>query len=299
MAMRTLKVLLLTAVACVISFNLTLQAQDTKVEVYEKIHIPKKKPIPYPNVREADVMWSKVVWRMVDLREKLNLPLYYPITPIGERMSLIYLIFWGIDNEGLRVYNPDKDVDEFKIPMTPEELELKMGNVEKKTQIVDANGNPRDTVVPGERHYEEIKKILLKEKWFFDKNYSTMQVRILGICPIRVYRRELNSNSSNTDNAEAGDDAANMTQSKVCWVYYPEARNLLSSHAIYNRHNDAQQISFDDLFMQRRFSGYIYAESNVYQNRAVNMYTTGVETLLESERIKESLFNLEHDLWEY
>ena len=85
----------------------------------------------------------------------------------------------------------------------------------------------------------------------------------------------------------------------ICWIYYPEARNLFSSHPVFNKFNDAQQASFDDLFMQRRFSGYIYQESNVYDNRQIKEYTTGLENLLEGERIKESLFNIEHDLWEY
>jgi gliding motility associated protien GldN len=276
----------------VFSFSGKTMAQDTKPEVYEKIHIPKKKPIPYPAVREADVMWSKVIWRMIDLREKMNLPLYYPLQPIGERMSLMGLILFGVESEGLQVYNPDNQ-DEFKVPMTKEEIEQRMGNVTKTTQIQDTTGAMRDTTVAGERKFEEIRKVLIKEKWFFDKNYSTMQVRVLGLCPIRVYPRVVKG-VTNPD-----EEAQEMDMKKVCWVYYPEARNILASHPIYSRHNDAQQISFDDLFMQRRFSGYIYAESNVYSNRLVQDYTTGIESLLESDRIKETLTNFEHDLWEY
>jgi gliding motility associated protien GldN len=260
--------------------------------VYEKIHIPHKKPIPYPATREADVMWSKVIWRMVDLREKMNLNLYYPTKPIGERMSLISLILYGVENEGLAVYYPDGD-DEFKVPLTKDEIAQRMGNVAKKVQVQDSTGAGRDTTVAGEMMFEQVKKLLIKEKWFFDKNYSTMQVRVIGLCPIRVFPREIKGvNNDEQDNQE-------MSMRKVCWVYYPEARALLSSHAVFSRHNDAQQTSFDDLFMQRRFNGYIYAESNVYNNRAVSDYTTGINALLESEKIKESLVNLEHDLWEY
>jgi gliding motility associated protien GldN len=291
--MRTISVLTIAICVIALSFTGQILAQDTKVEVYEKIHIPKKKPIPYPYTREADVMWSKVLWRMIDLREKMNLPLFYPTKPIGERMNFISLLFYGIDNEGLQVYNPVGSNDEFKIPMSKEDIEANMGNQNKTIKVPNADGTERDTTIAGERKFDEVKKILIKEKWFFDKNYSTMQVRIVGLCPIRVYPREVKGA------AVTSDDNAEMLLKPIFWVYYPEARNLFSSHPIFNKFNDAQQASFDDLFMQRRFSGYIYAESNVYDNRLVQQYTTGMENLLEGERIKESLFNIEHDLWEY
>lgn len=293
--MRTITVLTIALLSVVFSSGTAL-AQDTKMEVYTKIQIPNKKPIPYVHVREADVMWSTTIWRMVDLREKINLPMYYPTKPIGERMSLINLIFYGIDNEGLQAYDPDKDVDEFKIPMSKTDLEAKMGNVSSKQTITDTTGKEVETVVAGERKYDEVKQILIKEKWFFDKNYSRMDVRIIGLCPIRISRREIKT----VNNAPVEDDEnAEMIKTQVCWIYYPEARNLFARVPAFNRSNDAQQVSFDDLFMQRRFNGFIFKQSNVYDNRRVQDYTTGFETLLEGERIKDVISSYEQDLWEY
>jgi gliding motility associated protien GldN len=291
--MKNIFVLLIGVVLSGMVSN-SVVAQDVKKEVYDKVNIPFKKPIPYPDIREADIMWSKIVWRMVDLREKANLPLFYPTKPIGERMSLISLLLYGVDNEGLQVYNPSSDFDEFKIPMTKDDIDVNLDAVEKKTTVVDVNGNPQDTTYRQDRQIEQVKKVLIKEKWYFDKQHSTMQVRILGLCPIRVYPRVI---QGQTD-VEAEDDAE-ILMKPVFWVYYPEARNLLSSHPVYTRFNDAQPLSYDDLFMQRRFSGYIFKETNVYNNRLIQEYATGVEALLEAERIKEYLFEVEHDLWEY
>jgi gliding motility associated protien GldN len=288
--MRTIAVIIV--VLSVLCGPGLVKAQDnTKYEVYEKIHIPLKKPIPYPFTREADVMYEKVIWRMVDLREKMNLPLYYPTNPIGDRMNLIRLIFSGIDNEGLQVYDAYKE-DEFSVPLSKEQIERQMGNVEQNKQVPDANGNMRDTVISGDRKYDEVKKVLIKEKWFFDRNYSTMQVRIVGLCPIRLYKREVKGVETDDANAE-------MEMAKTFWVKYSEFRNLFSKNPVFNRFNDAQPVSFDDLFMQRRFNGYVYAESNVYDNRRVQDYTAGFETLLEADRIKNDLINFEIDLWEY
>lgn len=270
-----------------------LKAQDLKKEVYDKIHIPNKKPIPYVYSREADMMWTKTIWRTIDLRQKMNLPLYYPLNPIGNRMNLISLLFYGIDYEGLKVYSANDPQNEFKEETTKEQVDKLMG-VKTDTILVDDPDRPgekiqRQRTITRDQLISDVKQIWVKEKWFFDKNYSTMSVRIIGISPVLITPR-LDQNGQPTDE---------MKKIQLFWVYYPEARNLLSSHEIFNRFNDAQAISFDDLFMQRRFDSFIYKESNVYDNRLISDYTQGVESLLESEKIKDFIRTFEHDLWEY
>lgn len=283
-------VLVLMMLTPLFIFKAEVTAQDLKTEVYVKEHIPNKVPVPYPYMREADIMWSKVIWRMIDLREKQNLPLYYPSKPIGKRMNLTDLLLYGIDNEGLTAYSTDDPLNEFKVPMTKEQIDFAFDALPDTQQVPDVNTGLMTTrIIPGERHTDEIKQILVKEKWYFDKQHSTMKVRIIGLCPIRVYNR-------------LGDDGMPLDEiikRQTFWIYYPEARNLLARHEVYNRHNDAQQVSFDDFFFQRRFSSFIFAESNVYNNRLISSYTTGLESLYEGERIKQEIFEFEHDLWEY
>lgn len=117
------------------------KAQDLKKEVYDKIHIPNKKPIPYPYTREADVMWSKIVWRTIDLRQKMNLNLYYPLQTIGNRMNLVNLLLWGMDYEGLKVYDPYDENNEFKMETTKEEVDKRLG-VRMDTILVEDPDNP-------------------------------------------------------------------------------------------------------------------------------------------------------------
>ena len=284
------RVVLFILVVMLIPFTNGIKAQDLKTEVYVMEHIPNKAPIPYPYVREADVVWSKIIWRMIDLREKQNLPLYYPTKPIGKRMNLTELLLWGIENEGLSAYATDDPLNEFKVPMTKEQIDFKFDALPDTQQVLDVNtGQLVTTVIPGERHTDEIKQMLVKEKWYFDRQHSTLRVRIIGLCPIRVYNRK----------DDTGMPTEEIQKMQTFWIYYPEARGLCARHVVYNRNNDAQQISFDDFMQQRRFSSYIYAESNVYDNRLVSDYSIGVETMYESERIKSSIMEFEHDLWEY
>ena len=51
--------------------------------------------------------------------------------------------------------------------------------------------------------------------------------------------------------------------------------------------------------MKRMFSSTIVKESVIIYDRNVSDFMVGLDALLEAERIKEELFNFEHDLWEY
>jgi len=276
--------------AVVILAGSAMQAQvNEKLEVYEKVHIKNKKPVPYPAIREADVLWTKTIWRMIDLRQKINMPLYFPLKAIGNRMSLIDLLIYGIKNEGLQVYDPEAAdaTTEFDVLMTPEAVELAMGNVPDTVYPILPDGSQQTTnpdILPGRYKTDEVKQLLVKEIWYFDKQHSVMRVQIIGLCPIRLYTK--------------GDDPE-LRKKRTFWVYYPQARTILANHEIFNRQNDAQRISFDDYFMQRRFEGFIWAESNVYNDRQINEYSIGMQNLWEADRIEHELFRIEHDLWEY
>ncbi len=282
--------LLLMGLAMVIVAPQKLKAQDILTEVYTREHIPNKAPVPYAYIREADVMWAKDIYRVIDLKQKQNLPLFYPTQPINDRYNLVQLILWGIDNEGIRAFSSVDPRNEFTIPLDRNQVDESLDAGEEVFKRTDINtGMVTDTTIQKERQTDQVKQIMVKEKWFFDKNHSVMNVRIVGLCPIRIYNK--------LDDQGMPTDA--ILKEKTFWVYFPEIRPLLARHEIFNNNNDAQRISYDDYFMQRRFNSYIFAESNVYENRAITSYALGMDALLEAERVKEYLFNMEHDLWEY
>lgn len=261
-------------------------AQTNATSVYKKEHIQNRKPIPYSNIRESDVMWSKLVWRFIDLREKMNLPMYYPTTPADDRYSLIDLLLYGIENEGLTAY--DTNDDEFKVPMTMDQIRTKFDAQDETRNVRNRlTGELEPQVLIGEMHTDEVKRYIVKEQWFFDKQTSTLQVRIIGICPIREYFKD-------------GDSELDGVQmKKLFWIYFPEVRPLLASHEVFNPNNDAARYSFDDLFLKRHFSSFISQVSNVHNNRQINEYTVGLNSMLEAQRIQNEIFTYEHDLWEF
>jgi gliding motility associated protien GldN len=253
---------------------------------YSTNNISEKRPMPLPSVREADVFWSKTIWRVVDLREKMNQTLYYPTEEMDGRKNLISLLLDGIQNGQITPYDARLD-DDFKVPMTYEQVQESFGAEETTEERIDFDTGERETVIiQGEIRPGDIKQYMIKEEWYFDKQASALNVRIIGICPIREFTRE-------------GDETGELQRQKVFWVYYPEARNLLATNVALNPYNEAQSMSFDELFIKRFFNSYVVKESNVYNNRDISAYLSGKEAMLESKKIEEEIFNFEQDLWEY
>ena len=80
------------------------------------------------------------------------------------------------------------------------------------------------------------------------------------------------------------------------WTYYPELRQILAHKEAYNDFNDNARMSWEDIFEMRFFSSYIYKRSNVKDYRIEDTYS-GVDALLEADKIKNEIFDFEHDLW--
>lgn len=280
------KYTLLAIAVITLSIEGNAQVQNVLDGAYVKETNLTKRVIPYPYLREADVMYFRRVWQEMDLKQKMNHPYYYPIDAIKDRSNLFDVIRDGLLIEGsLVAYStgPIGDEDEFTIPLSPDSIRSILNPIERIDEW-DEFGEKigfKEIVTPIES--DKITRYRLKEDWIWDRQRSERYVRIIGIAPmIEDYDR----------------DGESMGFAPLFWLYYPECRYVFANADVFNLFNDAQRRTYEDLFQKRYFSSYIVKQSNVY-DRSIGEFARGMDALAESERIKEDLFNLEHDLWHY
>lgn len=255
-----------------------VNAQDVIDGVYEKVTTVEKEIIPYDDIREADVFWSKRVWRVIDTREKMNLIFAYPQLPLAE------IIHTAAMNGDLTAYdNSVIDGDQF-LEVLPANKVGEIGNSIDTVWIIDeVTLEDKQTVIENELEWSNIVKYKIKEDWFFDEETSTFQVRIIGIAPV----------------LETFDEDGNFVGDETMyWIYYPDLRPILAKYEAYNPGNNAMRLSWEDIFEARIFSSYITKEDNVY-DRIIQEYAAGLDALFESDNIKQELFEFEHDLWSF
>ncbi len=266
--------------------DLSFGQQSVLDGVYTKsINNANRKPIAYVQLREADILWAKRVWRQVDMMEKMNQVFYYPPEPTQGRKNFMTVLMEGITETGnITAYNPGPlgDNDMFSEPMTSQEVDSAMVKIESVKKIDEITFEEYTEEVTSPIELKSVSRFEIKEEVFFDKQRSVIEYRILGIAPLFEKYRGLEFEG----------------YEKKFWIYFPEARAVLAQNEIYNRHNDVQRLTYDDIFLKRMFTSTIIKESNVY-DRKIERYKSPLDALLEAERIKEEVFNFEHDLWSY
>ena len=245
-----------------------------------------KRVVPYPHLREADVMYKRRIWQEIDLRQKFNHTFYFPLDPIQDRKNLFDVIREALLVEGsLVAYSagPLGEDDEFTFPLSADSIRTILNPVTLVKQYDDFGEVIGTVQQSNELSSDKITRYRIKEDWIWDRQRSERYVRILGIAPMME---------------DFDVDGNSVGFRPLFWLYYPECRYVFANSEVYNMFNDAQRRTYEDLFQKRYFSSYIVKEDNSF-NRAIVSYARGLDALAESERIQQELFNLEHDIWHY
>ncbi|MBO7571468.1 MAG: gliding motility protein GldN [Bacteroidales bacterium] len=278
----------------------------------------KRNVVPLPYIREADAMYSKKILRILELKEKQNLPLYYPQTrmtypgelqPQRSRVNLLYLVY-DIGIKGKTFYKATgKEIEDnestdnrypvFKLdagditnwwrePIEKDDpsrdsLLSYEGTIKIADPYSDDPDNPDYIEVAQKMELEEsdrgvMEELWVWEEWFFDKQRSVMDVKIMAM---------------------SFDGYTSEGRVWPFWIAYNDYRPLFTTYETFNSHNEAEHRTFDDIFLQRRFSSFIVAETNNYDNRLISDYLIGIEAIREGERIQDEMFKIEHDMWEF
>jgi gliding motility associated protien GldN len=302
-----LKSLLIVVLALAGSFTLFAQSNllnaKTPDEIGKKtaaqLESDNDKPLPYGYVHDRDVLMGKTIWEYIDIDERINFPLYYPVDTafVGkDRRSLFQVLLNGIKKGKItEVYGDDY----FNTKRTLKDMETAFKFIDTTDAGKDEINNYYDDYKSGRKILDkqyineteldasDISGYKIKGFWYFDKRQSELKYRLLAICPVAIEAR---------DKARGNNDVI-----ELFWIYFPAVRDILHEAKAFNDRNSAMPITFDHLLNSRRFNGNIYKEENVYGDRMIQDYMkeNAQMQLLESERVKDKIRDFEQDMWNY
>lgn len=253
----------------------------------------RQRPMPYPFLRESDVVWSTCLWKTIDLHEAFNQFIYFPLDTFraDERKSLAYVIWDGVVSGDIPIFEDD----ELKIPLDNEAfvrqytkadtVRLEIGYDDDDNELYEYSIRPRSFDGADFLWYS------LREVWFIGKADTRQDSRRIALAPMKNTFRKF------------GDDEEGIYLGRLplFWIpmQNPGVRTYLSRHAAaVDGTNNALQPSWDYIFVSQRYSAYVTRESNRYL-REVSRYLTGEDAILEAEAIEEKVFEIGDDMWEY
>ena len=252
----------------------------------------KDDPLEYGYVDDRDVLWAKSTWEIIDLDERVNFPLYYPIdtNQIGStRRSLYDVLVAGIKSGKIKNIYADSY---FNDKRTLKDIQAALSKVDT-TDLGIEQYNAGEEIDPQYISRRDISSADIAEYhirgyWYFDKRQAELKYRLLGIAPV-------------APDVNFIDEGGASALVELFWVWFPGAREVLNEAYAFNPENTSNPVSFDHLLNARRFNAVIYAEDNVQGDRQVDDYISNnaFMQLLESERIKEQIRNFEQDMWNY
>lgn len=249
------------------------------------------KPLAYGYVHDRDVLMGKTTWETIDLDERINFPLYYPIDTanIGKDRRSLYDVLTKAMKDGklTEVYTDSY----FNTKKTLKDIEASLTRID----TTDPGREQFNAGIPIDQQYIvrtdlaaiDVADYKIKGYWYFDKRQSELKYRLLGLCPIVP------------DVYTVGKEEQDYIE--IFWIYFPAAREVLHEAKAFNDRNSAMPITFDHLLNSRRFNGVIYKEENVYGDREIAEYMkeNSQMQLLESERVKDKIRDFEQDMWNY
>tara|TARA_B100000809_G_scaffold208525_1_gene211206 strand:+ start:333 stop:1112 length:780 start_codon:yes stop_codon:yes gene_type:complete len=226
---------------------------------------------PLPIIDERDVMWHRRLWREIDLTETANQDLYFSKGKDKANCSLYDVFYSNLMNGSLKAY--DTFEDDFSKELTVNQIINSVGD-----SVLDKNGK----LIYQNLESISVMKYWLKEDWFFDSKYSKIDVRIVGLCPVKI-KLDKNGNV--------------LGYKQLFWLYFPNIRNVLVNTEVPEKENSEDgRVSYEDVFLKRLFSSYII-QKNGGQKQHVSKHKTELDIKLENEKTKQYSFKRETGLW--
>jgi gliding motility associated protien GldN len=220
-------------------------------------------------LQESEVMWSKRVWRIVDMRESSNKMLLNP--RINKEINLMNFVRNSVFLNYMNAYS----ADDFKQKLNTQQIKKAF------TKYDSSNVGGKLRVDSSALNMNTIKRFLIKEDYYFNKRNSTMQVKILGLAPL-------------VD--EFDSSGIYLGEKQLFWLYYPSIRCCLNQRRV--RLNNDSVVYLESFFSKRLFTSEVYFVS-VIQHENLPKKRKRENNKLEMNYRRDKIRNGENDYWEH
>lgn len=225
--------------------------------------------------------WIREIYRFLNLEKEKNASLYFPVKPMGTRMNLFSMIFKHILDGSITVYEYQLDGSED----FSEKYIRKPEDILKGFEIMYTEENGKYIVEDVDIPNNEVLGYFLKEAWYFDKNNSVVDTKILAICPVLVRQ---------------DDFGAESTRYPMFWVPYESIRPYASQMPIMTSSlNNASTQTINDFFIKHNFDGEIYKTTNVRNLSLAQMFPSEEAVKKEQKKIETQIKQFNDNLWMY
>jgi gliding motility associated protien GldN len=229
--------------------------------------------------RKDDIVWSRVVYRIVDLRLKQNYQLYTPVVADDPLYaSLFRTILRAIEGDApiykkssqaadLKPYfNASTIIPKQDIPslflnhITQDDMDL-MSDQEKEDASVLKYDAATDKLVfnnyPYKNYAKNVLKYIVQEVVFYDKHYSRLFTKIVAIAPMCAGNlQDLPQNATVVES---------VYKQVLFWVPFEILRPFLAAQPVTPLSNDKEgNMNYAEFFDKKMYSSYILGDNNQF-----------------------------------
>lgn len=259
--------------------------------------------------RADDVVWSRTVYRIIDMRFRQNYQLYNPVSSEDPQYSSLFKVMLKAIENGMPIYEKSSTIGDvkpyFNLPPMAREVIPTLLNTDRTGELGDGDiATSEYMLLNYDSTTQEMRfnnysykgfvrnqlKYMIQEVVFFDKHYSRLYSKILAIAPLH------------SDNVTYHDGMPVMEAlygQILFWVPFDYFRPYMAQQYLMPNRNDTKRITFDDFFAQKLYTSYIVGASNIYDRMIPDYVKTREEIVHEQQLIESELLNFELDLWEY
>ncbi len=231
---------------------------------------------------DADLEWTRTIYRQIDLSKDVNAPLYFPEDVIDGQEHLFRILLSMVVDGRIPAYEylDGRELFTDKYQINVQEMLDRFG-IYYKTEGSGRNGS-RYVIEEADVPTAQVLNYYIIEKWEFDRRSNQMKVRVEAICPV------LNKYG----------DYGGEAKYPMFWVKFDQLRPYLAQQYVFlTDDNNLARYSLDDYFNMGMYQGDIYKTKNLRNLSLAQMHPDPDDLKHAQDSIEQRLRSFDKNLW--